>query len=144
MNKLQPCGMVWWCSWGKPPPPHTHTPVPGHHLPPSLFSPQYTHAHTCARPATRPLVFLACLSISSCRALGWEYLSSLCWVEASQRPTHIRHTHNTHAHNSVSPGRLLGMASAAGLIKCMVWQLCSLSCHWEKEILIGKWKLAHR
>lgn len=43
-----------------------------------FFLPQSTHTLIHIRPTTRLPVFLACLSISSCRALGWECLSSLC------------------------------------------------------------------
>lgn len=46
MNKLQPCGMVWWCGCWKKKDTRTHTthtPVPSHCLSSSLFSPQCTH-----------------------------------------------------------------------------------------------------
>lgn len=84
---------------------HTHrlthypyTPITNCLLPLCLYWPQYTHM--CTHTITRPTVFSACLSISSCRALGWEYLSSLWWVEASQRPTHT-HVHRVQGDHSV-------------------------------------------
>lgn len=79
--------VVWLVRKKKKKKKHTglHTPMltlqsPAACLPPSLCSPQFTHMHTqiYTHPTTRPPVFSACPSISSCRALGWEYLSSLC------------------------------------------------------------------
>lgn len=120
MNKLQPCGMVWWCGLlekKREEETHTgsHTPMhtlqsPVAYLPPSLCSPQLTHMHThkythtqpqgpqCSRPV-RP-------SAHAERWAGSTYHHSAEW--RPQTHTHI-HTHTrihtcTHTTQSAQGG----------------------------------------
>lgn len=134
MNKLQPCGMVWWRKWWKNSTHITHSPVPSHCLPP--FTIMHTHTPPCAhtlKPQGSQCSWPVCPSAHAECWAGSTYHHSAEW-RPHKGPSHITHTRmcKEYGEHREAVGRA---QSCCGWLN--VWCDSSLSWHWE-ESLIGK------
>lgn len=142
MNKLQPCGMVWWRGWWKKR--HTHTHRLTHHThtlqsPATVFSfPSFhhnTHTHICTHTLDHKAPSVLGPSVHQLmRSAG---LGVLIITLLSGGLTKA-HSHHAHMHK-------MQCAKGDCLLKLdwlNVWCDSSLSRHWLERSLIGKWTVA--